>query len=109
MDDSFALLIFVVGIVIGVIIFSVPLFFADELGDGTLIPRFVRVDAEQEEAWCEEWVCEAYAEPYCFFDTPLPCNHCIWGKTPVDENGKCPDGITRVTECVSEKLVRKRC
>ena len=51
-----------VGVVLGALVFSVPLFFVDELGDGEFIPRFVRVDSEQEEVVCECVDCQYYID-----------------------------------------------
>ena len=68
--------------------------------------RFVRVSAEQEEQWCEEWVCEESVP--VIGEEIFGCSpgDCYWIGDNEIINGKRYE--VRY-ECVSESLVRRRC
>jgi len=89
-------IVFVLGIVIGAGLLTVLIMFF--VSDGVFDfngERFVRVSAEQEEDWCEEWVCEEKARSPISTDCSYDCD----GKLICNHDLKC----------VSESLVRRRC
>ena len=110
MDDMDILLVGVIGIFLGAFIFSIPLFFVDELGDGVLIPRFVRVDTKQEEIgkwyfplepgidwYCNESIVDTSKSiEGCFLDGDCPGNKVHACKVVLAE---CPYGYDDDEEC----------
>ena len=68
--------------------------------------RFVRVDAEPEEAWCEEWVCEESDMPFCYY---RGTSGSIEITTGTNERGECDDDFIKVSQCVSRSRVWRRC
>jgi len=107
MEDNFWIFLLLLGFTFGLVVVVVIDYF--DASDGEInigSQRFVRVSAEQEEQWCEEWVCEESVP--VIGEEIFGCSpgDCYWIGDNEIINGKRYE--VRY-ECVSESLVRRRC
>ena len=97
-------------IVIGILAVAICYFgFVWMASDGVIEignERFVRVSAEPIEDWCEDWICEEYDSPFCYY---AGSSGRIEITTRTNERGECEEQFTKIRECISQKFVRRRC